>query len=188
MLKIFNKIKLKKKRKGSATVEAALIFPLIMLIMFGIIYLTMIHYQNDVMITESLRAMNRAGAYWQYIDMDKKGKINDYNENNIPTAFDSTITKDGIINIEMIKKRNAYRTVIDLASEVLSKILDEPIGKKKNNAKKHVEVRMGNVQFKKYTTDEDTIIGEKGVQGGGFMFFGDDLSVNVSKSYQNPPP
>ena len=133
MKKIFEMIKLNKKSKGSFVVEATLIFPLIMFIMFGIIYLTIVHYQNNVMIAESIRAMNRAGAYWQYIDMDKYGKYDSVDFTTPP--FDSNMKKEGIINIEMIKNRNAYRTIIDILAEAGSKIFNIPIGAKKAFAK-----------------------------------------------------
>lgn len=184
-MKLFNKIKFNKKIKGSSTVEAAMIFPLIMFVLMAIIYLTIVHYQNNVMIVESIRAMNRAGAYWQYIDMDKTGEIIEYNEQNIPTAFDNSIPKDGLINIEMIRKRNAYRTVMDVVSEVISKILNKTIGKKKGNAKKYVTSRLANVKFKQYTTDADTKIGE--IKGEGFMIFGNDLSIEIEKAYTINP-
>lgn len=181
MKKIFEALKLNKKKKGSLTVEAAMIFPLIMFVMFAIIYLTIVHYQNNVMIAESIRAMNRAGAYYQYIDMNIEGKA--IADNETPTAFDSEIPQDGIINIEMIKYRHVYRSLIDVLSEGISRIFGFPFGVKKKQTKQYVNSRMANVKFKQYRDGED-VIGD--VTGDGFMFFGDDLKVDVSRAYINP--
>lgn len=176
-------MKINIKQKGSATVEAALIFPLIMFIMFGIIYLTIVHYQNNVMIAESIRAMNRAGAYYQYIDMDIKGQA--ISDDKTPTAFDDSIPQDGIINIEMIKYRHVYRTLIDVLSEGVSKIFKFPFGTKKKQAHTYVNARVSNVAFKQYQNDKKADkIGD--ITGQGFMFFGPDLKVDISRSYINP--
>ena len=185
MKRIFEFLKLNKKSKGSLTVEAAMIFPLIMFVMFAIIYLTIIHYQNNVMIAESIRAMNRAGAYWQYADMDKFGKKIDDTTSNTPAPFDSSIPHNGIINIEMIKKRNAYRTIIDLVSEAVSKVTGNAIGGKKANSKQYVDANISGVQFKQYRDSKNKdVIGD--VSGEGFMFFGEDLGVEVGRAYINP--
>lgn len=178
--KLIGYLKLTKKAKGSFAVEATLIFPLIMFIMFALIYLTIIHYQNSVMIAESIRAMNRAGAYWQYIDMDKEGKHSD--SDFVSPPFDANMQKDGIINLKMITERNPYRTIIDVLAEAGSKIFGIPIGGKKNSAKKYVDSRIANVQFKQYSSS--TSVGD--VEGTGFMFFGEDLKINVGRAYINP--
>lgn len=201
--KLIGHLKLTKKAKGSFAVEATLIFPLIMFIMFALIYLTIIHYQNNVMIAESIRAMNRAGAYWQYIDMgmvDEKnmfGKTEktidyiDYTDKTIPFPFDDRVPAAGIINFRTIAKRNAYRSLVDVVSEAISKISKDKIQltKKKANASKYVESRVANVKFKQYEPNDEndevfTNIGA--VTGSGFMFFGDDLKVDVGRSYINP--
>ena len=184
MKKIFEMLKLNKKSKGSFVVEATLIFPLIMFIMFGIIYLTIVHYQNNVMIAESIRAMNRAGAYWQYIDMDKYGKYDSVDFTTPP--FDSNMKKEGIINIEMIKNRNAYRTIIDILAEAGSKIFNIPIGAKKASAKNYVDSRIANIQFKQYKPQDKDFTTIEEVKGGGFMFFGEDLNINIGRAYINP--
>lgn len=193
MIKLIKK--LNKKEKGSATVEAAMIFPLIMFVMFGIIYLTIVHYQNNVMIAESIRAMNRAGAYWQYIDMamvqdGEKKKIDyvDYDGTNVVFPFDDRVPAEGIINFRTIAKRNAYRTIIDVISEGVSKISDKiQLTKKKSNATKYVKSRIANVKFKQYYNDNNNNENEIGnVEGRGFMFVGDDLSIKVGRAYINP--
>ena len=193
MLEIVKKLNIKNKEKGSLTVEAAMIFPLIMFIMFAIIYLTIIHYQNNVMIAESIRAMNRAGAYWQYSDMwvdvaNKDIKHVIYDENHIPVPFDNSIPSDLIINSEMIKNRNPYRTIVDVASEGLSRLFDFEIfsSKKKKNASAYVNARIANIKFKQYKPDVGEFTNVEEVRGGGFMFFGEDLNVNVGRAYINP--
>ena len=185
MINLIKKIKLSRKRKGSTTVEATLIFPLIMFVMFGIIYLTIVHYQNNVMIAESIRAMNRAGAYWQYADMDKFGKKIDDTLSNTPAPFDTSIPHSGIINVEMIKSRNVYRTIIDIVSEAISKVSGIAIGGKKTNVKHYVDASISGVQFEEYRDDNvKDSIGD--ISGEGFMFFGDDLGVQVGRAYINP--
>lgn len=190
MRKFISFIKFYKKSKGSATLEATMIFPLIMFILFGIMYLTIIHYQNNVMIAESIRAMNRAGAYWQYIDMDLKGDPiydeNGINKNATPPPFDSKLAQerpDGIINIDMIKNRNPYRTIMDVMSEGISKLFGIPIGFKKMSAKDYVNSRIANIKFTKFKDKEDSI---SNLKGTGYMFVGDDLEIEVGRSYINP--
>ncbi len=190
MIGILKKLSLKSKRKGSATVEAAMIFPLIMFIMFGIIYLTIIHYQNNVMIAESIRAMNRAGAYWQYVDMNKNGEHISYSGNNVPTAFDSKIGDTELIKLEMIKKRNAYRTIIDILSDEIQFLFDLPLGHKKTNTKQYVDARIAGVKFKQFVEKEESAEWYKGADGEQYsnasMFFGNDLKVDIGRSYINP--
>ena len=43
---------------------------------------------------------------------------------------------------------------------------------------------MAGVKFKQYTSDLNNELSE--VTGNGFMFFGDDLKIDISKSYINP--
>lgn len=189
-------LKLNKKEKGSFTVEATLIFPLIMFIMFAIVYLTIIHYQNNVMIAESIRAMNRAGAYYQYIDMDGFGnyiKIDKDSKTATPLPFDSNIPKDGIIDIDMIKNRNVYRSVIDIftenteigkaVAEVLSIFFNVPIGAKRENTMQYLNARVSGIQFKQYVKAE---IDSKKVSDNSFMFLAGVLSADVGKQYINP--
>ncbi len=193
IMKIIKNLNISSKRKGSFTVEATMIFPLIMFVMFGIIYLTIVHYQNNVMIAESIRAMNRAGAYWQYSDMwvdvaNKEIKYVNYDETHIPVPFDNNIPSDLIINSEMIKARNPYRTIVDVASEGLSRLFSFNIveSKKKNNAKKYVNARIANVKFKQYEPSNKEFTTIEDVKGGGFMFFGEDLNINIGRAYINP--
>lgn len=167
-----------------------MIFPLIMFIMFGLIYLTIILYQNTVMTAEAIRAMNRAGAYWQYIDMDKDGNNINYSGGNIPTAFDSKISSTDLIKLEMIKKRNAYRTIIDILADEIDFLFDVQLGRKKNNAKQYVDARIAGVKFKQYIENEENAEWYKGKDDkqyyNGSMFFGNDLKVDVGRSYINP--
>ena len=195
MTNYIKKICIRKKDKGSLTVEAAMIFPLIMFVMFSIIYLSIVHYQNNVMIAESIRAMNRAGAYWQYSDMgmvqegDKK-KIDyiDYDDKHIPFPFDDRVPADGIINFRTIAKRNAYRSIIDVVSEAISRLSsgDIQLTKKNANATQYVKSRIANVKFKQYEPSDKRFTEIKNVTGSGFMFFGDDLKVDIGRSYINP--
>lgn len=185
MIKIFKKIAFKKKRKGSTALEATMIFPFIMFIFFGIIYFTLVHYQNVAMISESMRAMNRAGAYWQYIDMDAEGKHVKYEGDKIPIPFDNSIEGKRLINPAMLKYRNVYRTIIDVVAEGFSKFFNTPVGDRKYNAKQYVSSRIAGVKFKMYRSENEAdVIGNVG--GEGFMFVGPDLSIVVHRTYINP--
>lgn len=193
MMSLIKKLNIKSKRKGSATVEAAMIFPLIMFIIFGIIYLTIVHYQNNVMIAESIRAVNRAGSYYQYLDMDVYGKPIKSDSNSVPAAFDNSIPKDGIINADMIKNRNPYRTIVDLLSEGISKIFNVSFGMKKNSATRYLKARIKGIKFKQYRNKNNVYEGydEDGdkisdVKGSGFILFGDDLYAELDRTYINP--
>ena len=190
MKKIFKILKLNKKRKGSLTVEAAMIFPLIMFVMFAIIYLTIIHYQNNVMIAESIRAMNRAGAYWQYADMDKEGRVITFSNSDIPAPFDKNIESNKIIGLNMIKKRNAYRTIIDAISGGDISLFGIPVGLKKTNSKEYLEASIAGIKFKQYIEEDDNISWAKDKNEKEYnklsMFFGDDLKMNIGRAYINP--
>lgn len=183
-------MKINIKQKGSATVEAALIFPLIMFIMFGIIYLTIVHYQNNVMIAESIRAMNRAGAYWQYTDMNADGKVILFSNSDIPAPFDKNIESNKIIGINMIKERNAYRTIIDAITGGDISLFGIPLGLKKTNSKEYLEASIAGIKFKQYIEEDDNMSWAKDKNEKEYnkvsMFFGDDLKMNIGREYINP--
>lgn len=167
---------LKFKVKGSATVEAALIFPLLMFFFVAFVYLTMIHYQNTVLTTESIRAMNRAGAFWMYADTVYGAD----EEKTIPAAFDTSSSLDELITKDMIKNRSAYRN-IDFLRVFFALLGGKKVISKNDNATSYAESRIANIKFKNNieSTDVDR------VKGGGYVLW-NNIELDVSRSYINP--
>lgn len=55
------------KMKGSMTVELALIFPLILIIILGVLRLCIMQYQNMMVATSAMQAAARGAAYWNVL-------------------------------------------------------------------------------------------------------------------------
>ncbi len=53
-------------KKGMFTVELALIFPVILFSIMGVLWMSMVHYQNVLAGTVAMRTCSRAAAYWNY--------------------------------------------------------------------------------------------------------------------------
>ena len=56
-----------KKVKGSFTVELAIIFPIIMLVVLGMMHLSISHYQNICVSVSAMQAAARGAAYWDVL-------------------------------------------------------------------------------------------------------------------------
>lgn len=54
----------KKQEKGSLTVEMAIVLPIVLLTIFGMIYLSIVHYQNMVTATAAMQTAAKAAANW----------------------------------------------------------------------------------------------------------------------------
>lgn len=171
---IFQKFKI----RGSATVEAALIFPLLMFFFVAFIYLTMIHYQNNVLTTETIRAMNRAGAFWTYANTEYENG----GEITIPSPFDTTSSVDKLITVDMIKNRSAYRS-IDWLYAFFAILRNKKVISRNDNATTYVESRIANIKFKNKI--KSTLV-EKVTGGKSFFAFGNEIKIDVSRSYINP--
>lgn len=182
-------IKLKNKIKGSLSVEATLLLPAILFIFFCIIYISIVHYQNNVLIAESIRAMNRSGAYYQYIDVNGYGKT--LKDGETPLPFDSAVDAKGVINKDMINNRQVYRTVIDVISSILpaeGSFLGIRLGLKNKSMRQYVDTRISNIKFKAHIGNETKAEDPKAteIESKPFMFLIQDLKVKVGRAYKNP--
>lgn len=61
---------MKDSQKGSFTVEATLIMPVILISIMIIFRMSVVHYQNIVVSAEAMRTASRAAMYWQDIGVD----------------------------------------------------------------------------------------------------------------------
>lgn len=57
---------MKHNNKGMFTVELTLIFPVILFSIMGVLWMSMVHYQNIVAGTVAMRTASRTAAYWNY--------------------------------------------------------------------------------------------------------------------------
>ena len=165
----------KYKHPGMFTMEATLIFPLIFFILFGFLYLSVILYQNAVMTAESLRAMNRAGAYYQYL------------EDENPKAFNESIVAKDLITVEDLKNRNKFRSIFDFLGNELCVFLGSTPKKRVESATKYVKARQMNLGFDLFAKSKENNGAKVAqVERDDHLFFGDALRVDITKSYINP--
>lgn len=61
---------MKKSNQGSLTAEAAIVLPVVILVIMLIIRICVVHYQNVVVSAESMRVATRTAMYWQDIGKD----------------------------------------------------------------------------------------------------------------------
>lgn len=54
----------KNRKKGSMTVEMAILFPVVFFTILGILYICIVHYQNIVAGTAAMQAAARGAACW----------------------------------------------------------------------------------------------------------------------------
>ena len=57
-------------KRGSLTVEATLIMPVILISIMIILRMSVVHYQNIIVSAEAMRTASRAAMYWQDIGVD----------------------------------------------------------------------------------------------------------------------
>ena len=83
--------------RGSVTVEAVFVIPIMIFSIFAIIYLSVLLYQNTVTMAEATRSANRIASYWSYID--------GYN----PPALTDGASASELINKDSYTRRSPYR-------------------------------------------------------------------------------
>lgn len=102
-------MKIKKQIKGSTTVEAALIFPLIFIALIFIFYMGILQFQNISSIAASMEAANYISSNWRYLDSQSEKPKN----------------AEDIINSEYYKNKHiwdVYGDTIERVIESKSKI------------------------------------------------------------------
>lgn len=149
-------------QKGMFTVEAVLIVPLMLFCIFGIIYMGILLYQNVVAVTEATRAVNRAAAYWSYLDMQ-----------NPPALTGDTPAAD-LITREMYLDRSPYRFIGESFMTSGSQRMQ--------NSAQFARTRVAGIPFQAYSDWNGTNV--EVTAAGGFL--SSSLQVTVQKKYINP--
>lgn len=154
MMSVKNRIK-----QGSATVEAVLLIPLIFLGIVGIIYLSIIHYQNISTVGAAMQSANRISIAWPYIGSASPSILKE-----VDSAEKMLSRSDFIIH-------DPYRFIIDSKKS-----------KREENSKNYA-YRLANKVPKFYTTEQDN--SEITVKKTGFLL-SQYVEVSTNKSYINP--
>lgn len=150
------------RQKGMFTVEAVLIVPLMIACILGIIYLSILLYQNTVAVAEATRAANRASAYWSYIGVD-----------NPPALTDET-EASALITEESYTDRSPYRFIAESITTKNSKRLQ--------NSEQYAKTRVSGIAFQAYTNGNAADLTVKTTSG----FLSSSIEVTVKKQYINP--
>lgn len=149
---------MKKRFKGAVTVEMAIIFPAIFLIILGMLNLCIRHYQNFAAATAVMQAAARGAAYWDRIggdgawDFQAKGTSNSTGK---------------MVNMDF-KEHDPYRYLLDFKTD-----------KKVANIKAYAEWLLSkNPEIQGSTTSNLRVTKE------GLIF--KNVSVSVTKQYIDP--
>lgn len=150
--------KLDKQCKGSVTVEMAILFPAIFLIILGMLNLGIRQYQNAIAATAVMQAAARGAAYWDRLGGDGAW---DFQAEGVDSPEGKMLNMD-------FTEHDPYRYILDFKSE-----------KKLNNIKAYAEWLFAkNPEIQNSTTENLTVAKE------GFIF--KYVSVSVTKSYTDP--
>ena len=151
-----------KKQKGMFTVEAVFIVPLMIICTLGIIYLSILLYQNTVAVAEGTRAINRSAAYWSYIDQEN------------PPALTSSAEAKALITKEMYLARSPYRFIAESFMTRGSQRM--------RNSEQYAKTRVAGIPFQAYSTWNGADVEVRASYG----FLSSALEVTVNKKYINP--
>lgn len=149
-------------QKGMFTVEAVFIIPLMFFCILGIIYLSILLYQNTVAVAEGARAVNRAAAYWSYIDQEN------------PPALTSSAEAAALITKEMYLNRSPYRFIAESFMTRGSRRMQ--------NSEQYAKTRVAGIPFQAYSSWNGTDVQVNASYG----FLSTALEVTVNKKYINP--
>lgn len=89
------------QKRGSLTAEAAIVLPVVILVIMVIIRMCIVHYQNIVVSAEAMRMASRSAAYWQEL------------EYGVPLAFQDTDTAAGWITDNTFRDHDPYQSLFD---------------------------------------------------------------------------
>lgn len=147
---------------GMLTVEATLIFPIIILTVFGVLYLSVLLYQNTVATAEATRAADRAAAYWRYLAVDD------------PPSLTAGTPASALIDKFSYTARSPYRFITETAAGLGGRRLD--------NARRYAKACVAGVAFSAYADSA----GEQVDVSVRYGFLSSYLDVTVKKRYLNP--
>jgi len=153
-------MKIKKRSKGSSTVEAALIFPLIFIIIVFIIYIGILQFQNISSIAASMDAANYIAYNWRFLDNGNSDPENAdemidksyYEERDIINVYADSIVD--ILNINNSKKDKAQEIAehkIGVVPSYFSKSMPINVEKKGNIFLSSIEVQIDKRYFNPFS-------------------------------------
>ena len=151
--------------RGSFTVEAALVIPVMIFSIFAVIYLSIVHYQNIITIGEATRAANRVASYWSYIGGDT------------PSSLQDKVNAAELITEADYEGRSPYRFIAETTSTWAG-----GIGKRKANAETFTGAKIRAIPFHKY----EAVAGNSAVMGTEVSLLSSYVTVTVGKQYVNP--
>ena len=152
-----------KRERGSVTVEMTIVFPIIFLTIVGMIYMSIVHYQNIVTATAAMQTAARAAANWNTIGGNAdKGDAGWY-----------TREYDGIkvlIPRPNYSEHDPYGSILDLRSA----------NREKNTADYMSWIMSGNPEI----FDDAEITGTPTADKSGLLQ--KYITVSIKKTYINP--
>ncbi len=151
----------KNRKKGSMTVEMAILFPVVFFTILGILYICIVHYQNIVAGTAAMQAAARGAACW-----DKLGGAGAWDFQTSDPA-----TEGGLLVASDYSDHDPYRYILDTKSE----------NRLKNIKAYAVWLTSGNPSV----MGEDAGSEEPVVTKGGNILQ-KYVSVTITKKYVNP--
>ena len=163
----------RKEQRGSITVEMTMVLPIVLLTIFGMIYLSVVKYQNMVTATAAMQTASKVAANWHSlgggvpVDVTRDGIA--YNAGDVPGAW--MLTTDGaLVPMPNYTDRNPYMYILDTKK-----------GKREANAEVYMNWLMtGNPEvFGEEKTSPATVE----TTGGLLQRY---ISVSVEKTYINP--
>lgn len=155
----------RKKRgraRGSMTVEAVFVIPIMIFSIFSIIYLSVLLYQNTVAMAEATRSANRIASYWSYIDVS-----------NPPALTEGTSAAD-LINKDSYTRRSPYRFIVETLATLG--------GKRMSNGNQYAKTRVEGIPFEAYTDGSGAHTNVE----ASYDFLSSYIEVSFEKHYINP--
>lgn len=146
--------------KGMFTVELTLIFPTILFSIMGVLWMSMVHYQNVVAGTVAMRTASRTAAYWNYA-----GGVNAAGSAGVSTAA-------SLITPASFTSHDPYRYLFEGAED----------GTRKSQAVEYAKTLMGS-QSSLLGDKENAFEPEVEKTGSILKKY---VTVSVEKHYVNP--
>lgn len=147
------------KTKGSTTVEAALIFPLIFIGLILIFYMGILQFQNISSIAASMDAANYISSNWRYLDSDSEKPRN----------------AEDIIKGEYYKERHIF----DIYSDAIGQFIDS---NSKLKAAERFAMEKTGVATSYFERDEQKPV--KVEKNNGLLV--NTIEIKIDKTYFNP--
>lgn len=146
-------------QKGSVTVEAVLVFPIIFLGIIAIMYISIINFQNISTSTTAMQSSNRIAIAWQHIGGSSPSMLKEVDE-----------AKD-MLRSETFKNHDPYRFIID----------GKKIQREKNGTEYALKLARKVPEIHTSDTDNKDMIVKK-----TDAFLMQYIEVTTNKSYINP--